>query len=233
RLVRDQLGLGQHRVVRQRWHGGRAAPRQAVGPGVDERGSAISRRNRSRTPRRNRLSPAGGGGGRGGTGGSGALPVRGDGGGRPPERWRRRQAAAIVKILALARHRTMHREQLLDLLWPQIDVAEAAPRLHKAAHYARRGLPGNDALVLRGDTVSLLPDTDVTVDVLEFESAAGRAIDEGGVSAAGAALPLYGGELLPEDLYEPWTEITRQRTGLLYRQLLRQAGRWEQVLALD
>jgi len=63
-------------------------------------------------------------------------------GGMPvdPTEWRRRQAAALVKILALSPRRTLHREQLIDLLWPELTVEDAAPRLHKAAHYARRAL---------------------------------------------------------------------------------------------
>ena len=58
----------------------------------------------------------------------------------PAAQWRRRHAAALVKILALVPGRRLHREQLIDTLWPELTVEEAAPRLHKAAHYARRAL---------------------------------------------------------------------------------------------
>jgi two-component SAPR family response regulator len=51
----------------------------------------------------------------------------------PQEQWRRRQAASLVKLLALSPRRTLHREQVMDALWPGLGVDEAAPRLHKAA----------------------------------------------------------------------------------------------------
>ncbi|HEX6921413.1 MAG TPA: AAA family ATPase [Actinomycetes bacterium] len=164
----------------------------------------------------------------------GRFEVLADGERCPADPWRRKHAAALVKVLALARHRSMHREQLIDLLWPDLSLAESAPRLHKAAHYARRGLPDpSAAVVLRGDMIVLLPDAEVTVDALEFERAAADALQRGTPASAAAALDLYGGTLLPEDLYEPWTEAARDRLSALYQQLLRQAGRWEQLVELD
>ncbi len=47
------------------------------------------------------------------------------------------------------------------------------------------------------------------------------------------ALATYGGELLPDDRYEPWTEARRQHVEHLHRQLLRAAGRWTELLAID
>src|SRR3954471_2352524 len=52
--------------------------------------------------------------------------------------WRRRHAAALVKLLALRPHRQLHRERVIDSLWPDLRVEEAAPRLYKAAHFARK-----------------------------------------------------------------------------------------------
>ena len=47
------------------------------------------------------------------------------------------------------------------------------------------------------------------------------------------ALDLYGGELLPDDLYEPWTFEPRERAHLRRRELLRRAGRWYDLIAVD
>jgi hypothetical protein len=44
----------------------------------------------------------------------------------------------VVKVLALAPGRRLHREQVIDLIWPGDTIAEAVPKLHKAAHFARR-----------------------------------------------------------------------------------------------
>ena len=71
--------------------------------------------------------------------------------------WARRHAAALVKVLAMAPARTLHREQVLDLLWPDDTIEQSAPKLHKAAHFARRGIGVDDAIVLRDDQVMLAP----------------------------------------------------------------------------
>ena len=61
----------------------------------------------------------------------------------PASSWTRRGPASLVMLLALADGRTMHREQVIDALWPTIPPDAALPRLHKAAHYARRALGGS------------------------------------------------------------------------------------------
>jgi DNA-binding SARP family transcriptional activator/pimeloyl-ACP methyl ester carboxylesterase len=147
-----------------------------------------------------------------------------------PSHWRRRPAASLVKLLALAPDRRLHREQVIDALWPDVAVADAAPRLHKAAHFARRAL-GPDAVVSTSDSVQLLPGHAVTVDVADFETAAASALDAG--AGIDAALVRYGGELLPDDRYESWIDERRQHLAHLHRQLLRAAGRWSELLAAD
>ena len=82
----------------------------------------------------------------------------------PASAWQRRSASALVKLLALQPGRRLRREQVIDALWPDLLVDEAAPRLHKATHYARTALVGRDSVVLAGDAVTLLPEEHVTVD---------------------------------------------------------------------
>src|SRR5436305_2438104 len=77
--------------------------------------------------------------------------------------WGRRHAAALVKVLAMAAGHRLHREQLLDLIWPDEPLDEAAPKLHKAAHFARRAIAVPSSIVLRGDSVMLAPEADVAV----------------------------------------------------------------------
>jgi DNA-binding SARP family transcriptional activator len=71
--------------------------------------------------------------------------------------WKRRHAAAVVKVLALAPGRRLHREQVIDLVWPDDTIAAAVPKLHKAAHYARHAIGVPDAVVLRGDQCCSVP----------------------------------------------------------------------------
>jgi DNA-binding SARP family transcriptional activator len=147
--------------------------------------------------------------------------------------WKRRHAAAVVKVLALAPGRRLHREQVIDLVWPQDMIAEAVPKLHKAAHFARRAIGVPDAVVLRGDQVVLCPGGSVTVDAVRFEELARRALAAGDAAAAREALALYGGELLPADRYEEWAEARREQLGQSHLDLLRLDGRWEAVAELD
>ena len=147
--------------------------------------------------------------------------------------WTRRDAAAVVKVLALAEGRRLHREQLIDLLWPELNVEDAGPRLHKAAHYARRAMGRRDAVVLRDEMVSLLPGVPVDIDAVGFEREARAALDAGGVVAAEQVLDRYGATLLPTDLYADWVAETRERLDELRQELLRQARRWREVLDKD
>ncbi len=147
--------------------------------------------------------------------------------------WSRRVAAALVKMLALAPAQRLHREQVIDILWPDETPAVAAPRLHKAAHYARQAAGRLDAVVLRGDVVHLFPDAELTVDVVMFETLSGRAIAGGDAETARAALDHYRGELLPDDRYEDWAAERRELLRLRHLNLLRLAGRWLEVSELE
>ncbi len=151
----------------------------------------------------------------------------------PGSAFRRRSAAALVKLLALCPSRRMHREQVMDALWPDLAPSDAANQLHKAAYYARRATGVADSVLLRNEMVSLFPTADVAVDAVAFEAAAGSAAVADGVGAAQLALADYAGGLLPEDPYESWAAQPRQRLEMLYRELLRRAGRWPELVALE
>jgi predicted ATPase/DNA-binding SARP family transcriptional activator len=163
----------------------------------------------------------------------GGLSVEVGGAEIPEAVWRRRQSAALVALLALERSRRLHREQVIDALWPDATVADAAPRFYKAAHHARRALGAPDGIVVRDELVALFPDRHVVVDVHEFADAAERALAAGDESAAADALALHGGELLPEFRYDGWTDEARERLRLLHRQALRGARRWNALVELD
>jgi DNA-binding SARP family transcriptional activator/tetratricopeptide (TPR) repeat protein len=162
----------------------------------------------------------------------GSFEVTIDGVASPAHAWTRRHAAGLVKLLALAHGRRLHREQVVDALWPNTSVEAALPRLHKAAHYARRGLGGDESstVVLRNDLVTLLPDAAVTVDAVEFRRLAEAAVARSSHDDAVAALELYTGGLLPDDRYDPWVAEQREALGVLYVDVLRLARRWQEVL---
>jgi DNA-binding SARP family transcriptional activator len=83
----------------------------------------------------------------------GRFEVTVDGAPVPAARWARKHAASLIKVLALAPGLRLHREQVIDLVWPEDTATEALPKLHKAAHFARRAIDLPCAVVLRGEQV--------------------------------------------------------------------------------
>src|SRR5829696_6588277 len=62
------------------------------------------------------------------------------------DQWRLRKAASLVKLLALSPGYRLHREQAMDLLWPDRGRRAASNNLRQALHAARRTLdPDTDA----------------------------------------------------------------------------------------
>lgn len=159
-----------------------------------------------------------------------AFAVTVDGAPAPRDGWGRRNAAALVKLLALAPGHRLHREQVADALWPEASVDRAIPRLHKAAFYARQAVPG--AVVLRGEMVSLFPDDRLVVDVDEFEALGKAALATNDRGSLARALQLAGA-LLPEDRYEGWVERRADALRIRHLELLHLAHRWNDILELD
>jgi len=143
------------------------------------------------------------------------------------ESWRLRKAAALVKLLALEPTHRLHREQVMDLLWPRLGPRPAANNLHRTLYSARRVLepdhvaaPESGYLRLRGEQLELCPGGSLWVDVGVFEEAAAKAMRLRDPAAYRAAVDLYAGELLPEDRYEPWAEERREGLRQRYISLL-------------
>src|SRR4051812_3488553 len=133
----------------------------------------------------------------------------------PEGAWRLRKGKSLVKLLALAPDRRIHRERATELLWPERTATAAANNFHQALYVARRALEksGGEAsavLPLRDDMLLLYPSGEVEVDVDAFEAAAARARASGAVDDYRAAVALHGGELLPEDRFEAWASGRRE-----------------------
>ena len=136
-------------------------------------------------------------------------------------RWGRRKSKTLIKLLALQplrqSSRQMHREELIEVLWPGQDSEQGLNNFHKVLHAARRALePGLSAgsssrfLQMR-DQLLMLQSDEIAVDVSEFEALAEVALKTGARDRIEAALAIYRGELLPEDLYEDWTAVRREQ----------------------
>jgi predicted ATPase/DNA-binding SARP family transcriptional activator/DNA-binding CsgD family transcriptional regulator len=142
--------------------------------------------------------------------------------------WRLRKAAVLVKLLALAPGHRLHREQVMDLLWPDLGKKAASNNLRQTLHAARGVLDqraGSRYLASEDESLVLCPKSDLWVDIDAFEDAAAAARPSREPTAYRAALDLYGGELLPGDRYEGWAEEHRRRLRETYLSLLRGLAR--------
>jgi DNA-binding SARP family transcriptional activator/TolB-like protein/tetratricopeptide (TPR) repeat protein len=151
---------------------------------------------------------------------------------------------ALLAILAAARGRTVGRERIIGLLWPEHRAAAARHLLSESLYVLRKEL-GENAFVSSGDEVGLNGEV-LRSDVEAFESA----IDAGDVEGAAA---LYRGPFLdgfavadaPE--FERWAEGERDRLARIHTRALEclatardgegrpaeAAGWWRRLVAMD
>lgn len=148
--------------------------------------------------------------------------------------WHLKKAASLVKLLALAPGHRMHRERVMDLLWPDLGKKAASNNLRQTLHAARRALrldsaSGSRYLVSEDQSLVLCPGGNLSVDVEVFEQAAEAASRARDTAAYRTAIELYAGELLPEDLYEEWAEGRRDGLRQTHvRLLVELAGLYEE-----
>jgi predicted ATPase/DNA-binding SARP family transcriptional activator len=139
--------------------------------------------------------------------------------------WSLRKARSLIKMLALAPGHRLHREQIIDALWPDLEPESASNNLRKVLHVARRGLAtlsadSNGYLSLDDGVLTLAPSEQVWIDVDAFERAAVDARRTREIDAYRTACELYVGDLLPEDRYEDWAGERRAALRELYLTLV-------------
>jgi DNA-binding SARP family transcriptional activator len=146
---------------------------------------------------------------------------------RPVSGWQRRTAKTLTKLLATYPSHALHRDQMLEILWPEVDLESALNSFGKALYAARRAfepelLPRQSSAYLRlTDSMLALNTDNVVIDADDFQRLAEGALGRGDVAAYESALAAYGGELLPEDRYEDWCAERRDfLAGLQLRLLL-------------
>ncbi|MEU5820464.1 AAA family ATPase [Streptomyces sp. NPDC047803] len=156
----------------------------------------------------------------------GGFRVTRDGGPEPAARWPRLTAQALVKLLAVVPGHRLHREQVMDVCWPDSDPQAAQGSLRVALHAARRALEpelasraASSYLVSDGALLHLDPRT-VWVDADHAQDTASAALATGDPDALARALELFSGELLPEDRYADWAEGRRSQLAGLEEKLL-------------
>jgi DNA-binding SARP family transcriptional activator len=87
-----------------------------------------------------------------------------------------------VKLLALAPNHRLHREQVMDLLWPDLARRASSNNLRKVLHATRRVLDraeGSRYLASQDEQLVLCPNGDLWVDVEAFKEAAAARNNDG------------------------------------------------------
>lgn len=154
--------------------------------------------------------------------------------------WQREKAKTLFQLLLVNRKGYIHRDQILDSLWPGLE-SDVASRHFKVALNAmlnviepHRPPRLNSFTVHRdGQLYAINPMAGLWTDADEFESLATKAGRLAAADPAGAcdlyrhALSLYHGDFLQECLYEDWATAERERLLAVY---LRAAGRTAELL---
>jgi DNA-binding SARP family transcriptional activator len=147
-----------------------------------------------------------------------------------PVVWQRRSARTLTKLLAAHPRHSLHREEILELLWPGVPAKSALNRFGQALHAARRAfepeLPPRQgsAYLLLTESMLSLETEHVVIDADLFQELAESALGRGNEDAYESALAAYGGELLPEDRYHDWCAERRAFLAELRIRLLVELG---------
>jgi DNA-binding SARP family transcriptional activator len=142
----------------------------------------------------------------------------------PSSAWQSRVAREIVGMLAANRGRPLHREVVIERLWPDEDPSKAGNRLSVALSTVRGVLdPGrahgsDHYLVAPRESLGLdLEHVEVDVEAFFEEAAAGRSLLRSGEREAGLAMLMsaearYVGEFLEDHPYADWAIGLREET---------------------
>jgi len=170
----------------------------------------------------------------------------------PPAEWRREKARRLFQVLLTHRRGMLDRDQILEMLWPDLDP-ETARRDFKVALSTLckvleperpDGIPS--AYIVRDSSrYGLRPGADLWLDAEALETiiAEGDRLLETDPQAAleryRQALSLYTGDYLEDCLYEDWCSEERERLVALYlrtadrvAELLARKEAWEEVLTV-
>lgn len=132
------------------------------------------------------------------------------------------KARSTLRLLAMRAGRPVHRDTLVDALWPEADVRAATRCLQVVISSLRQVMEPRttrgaySVLVRDGDAYRLVVHDAGDADVTRFQRAVadGRAArvrnePEGAIAAFEAALDAYGGDLLPEEGPAEWVVTER------------------------
>ena len=148
----------------------------------------------------------------------------------PLEQWPRKQAIQLLKFLSFHAGRPVHRERLVEHLWPDVEPELGWSRLKVTIFFLRQRLREAGLLhdvVATVDSSYLLRSERISIDSAAFEALAREGMEHqraGRVAEAIHAFEdarrLYRGDYLEADLYKDWCAEERERIFEIYLDLL-------------
>ena len=153
-----------------------------------------------------------------------------------PELARSSRVSTLFDLLALVPGHRLHREEVIERLWPDMDLELALNNLHGTLHALRRMLEPDlsrgqaSAYVwLSAGLIELRSAAGMWVDVEAFQIAARCARATRQAAAYEAAIDLYTGDLLLGDRDAEWALGPRELLRQAYLALLLELGRQYQM----
>lgn len=158
----------------------------------------------------------------------GSFQVWRDGALITPKEWGRDKSIQLFQFLVTARHqRALHKEQIIDRIWEEIDVKTGQQNFKVALHGMNKALEPmkksrSEAkyIVRQGLTYQLnLAEIWIDTDTIEALIALGNQSygedSSTAIAAYRAAIDLHHGVYLPNRLYEDWSSAERERLQIL------------------
>jgi DNA-binding SARP family transcriptional activator len=147
-----------------------------------------------------------------------------DSGSAIPVRANQRRRLALLAILSVSVGKTVARDRLAVLLWPEAD-AEHARHLLSDSIYVLRSTLGDDLIITSGESVSINIDR-IRVDIVEFA----HAIEKGDYAKAvqirnGGGEFLDGVHLVGSQEFDHWADAARRELSAAYHDALKRLAR--------
>ena len=146
------------------------------------------------------------------------------------ENWKRKQALTLLKYLAANLGRAIHREILIEHLWPEAEESHGRERLKVTVYFLRNQFRDagirEDVVVTAGKTYTLAREA-VWVDREAFEDCVAKGFERQRLGQWDQALDeyeqaqhLYRGDYMEEDVYADWCAEERERLREIYLEAL-------------
>ncbi len=150
--------------------------------------------------------------------------------GIPVVRWARKQALLLLKYLITQRGRAVHRERLIECVWPGVSERQGRESLKVAIYFLRKKLreSGVESQLIEtaGEAYRLRPEAFwLDAHVFEERVRQGEALEARGNPEEALrhyqdAEALYQGDYLEEERYSDWCAEERERLREIYLEML-------------